>query len=191
MIYLWLTLQIFLCLTRMPRRLLYYFFMAGKMCRDKLSGHFVFAQLTYFRTLSFYSSAHMLIADTLLRMHNLHRLFRLWYSGSRTEIDEVCANVLRLSNYTVGCATADYHYSQVPLPQHFCLRSVSICTLFLPFQLWTCPANKKSTSTIYENAFTYTYKYTQKYTNAYDKQIYICTHKYTKRVVYITQIQSH
>ena len=36
----------------------------------------------------------------------------LWYSGSRVEINEVCKNVLSLSNNTVGCATIDYHYSQ-------------------------------------------------------------------------------
>ena len=36
----------------------------------------------------------------------------LWYSGSRTEINEVCAAVLDLSKGTVGCATADYRYSQ-------------------------------------------------------------------------------
>ena len=36
----------------------------------------------------------------------------LWYSGRRGEIDEVCTAVVSLSNGTVGCATADYHYSQ-------------------------------------------------------------------------------
>lgn len=36
----------------------------------------------------------------------------LWYSGSRTEINEVCRNVVKFSKNTVGCATADYSYSQ-------------------------------------------------------------------------------
>ena len=36
----------------------------------------------------------------------------LWYSGSRDEIDEVCTAVVSRSNGTVGCATADYPYSQ-------------------------------------------------------------------------------
>jgi acetyl esterase/lipase len=36
----------------------------------------------------------------------------LWYSGAREEINEVCESVLKHSNNTVGCATADYRYSQ-------------------------------------------------------------------------------
>jgi acetyl esterase/lipase len=36
----------------------------------------------------------------------------LWYSGARGDIDEVCENVIKYSNNTVGCATADYRYSQ-------------------------------------------------------------------------------
>jgi acetyl esterase/lipase len=36
----------------------------------------------------------------------------LWYSGARGEIAEVCSAVLELSSNTVGCATADYSYSQ-------------------------------------------------------------------------------
>jgi acetyl esterase/lipase len=45
----------------------------------------------------------------------------LWYSGARTEIDEVCRQVVARSNGTVGCATADYSYSQ-DLPGGSCQK---------------------------------------------------------------------
>ena len=36
----------------------------------------------------------------------------LWYSGAREEINEACDGVFMYSNNIVGCATADYRYSQ-------------------------------------------------------------------------------
>ena len=57
--------------------------------------------------LDVYAPSSAIAAPFVLFVHG-----GVWVSGSRDEVSEVCHAVIERSNGTVGCATADYRYSQ-------------------------------------------------------------------------------